>query len=175
MLEVAKTHPNIVAGVADDFMNDARMAVYTPEIIQGYKERLHNEIGRKLDFWAVIYAHELADRVKPFLDVFDVITFWNWYSDSLLNLDENLEKLRRLTGEDKPILAGCYMWDYGNHRPMPMELMKLQLNKYLEWYKEGKINGVILCSNCIADLGLETVAYTKEWLSQREEDAPSLG
>ena len=164
MLEVAKSHPNIIAGVADDFMNDARMKIYTPEIINGYKERLHNEIGRKLDFWAVLYAHELADKIKPYLDVFDVITFWNWRADSLSALDENLERLKGLAGEDKPIYAGCYMWDYGNHKPMPMELMKMQLEKYLEWYNEGKIKGVILCSNCIADIGLDTVDYTREWL-----------
>jgi hypothetical protein len=47
---------------------------------------------------------------------------------------------------------------------MPMDLMKMQLEKYLEWYNEGKIKGVILCSNCIADIGLDTVDYTREWL-----------
>jgi hypothetical protein len=145
-------------------MNDARMKIYTPEIINGYKERLHNEIGRKLDFWAVLYAHELADKIKPYLDVFDVITFWNWRADSLTDLDKNLERLKGMAGEDKPIYAGCYMWDYGNHKPMPMDLMKMQLEKYLEWYNEGKIKGVILCSNCIADIGLDTVDYTREWL-----------
>ena len=45
-----------------------------------------------------------------------------------------------------------------------MDLMKMQLEKYLEWYNEGKIKGVILCSNCIADIGLDTVDYTREWL-----------
>ena len=167
MLEVAKNHPNIIAGVADDFMNDARMKIYTPDIIKSYRDRLHNEIGRKLDFWAVLYAHELADKIKPFVDVFDVITFWNWRSESIMQLDENLERLKALAGQDKPIYAGCYMWDYGNHKPMTMDMMKYQLDKYLELYEQGKIKGVILCSNCIADLGLDTVDYTREWLARQ--------
>ena len=165
MLEVAKTHPNIIAGVADDFMRPERMAIYTPDVIKGYKQRLRTEAGRPLEFWSVLYAHELSDNIKEHLDVFDVVTFWNWYSESLLCLDENLEKLRAMT--DKPIFAGCYMWDYGNKRPMPMDLMKLQLEKYLEWYESGKIAGVILCSNCIADIGLEAVDYTREWLASK--------
>ena len=167
MLEVAKNHSNVIAGVADDFMNDARMKIYTPDIIKGYRDRLHNEIGRKLDFWAVLYAHELADKIKPFVDVFDVITFWNWRSESIMQLDENLERLKALAGQDKPIYAGCYMWDYGNHKPMAMDMMKYQLDKYLELYDQGKIKGVILCSNCIADLGLDTVDYTREWLARQ--------
>ena len=75
------------------------MKIYTPEIISGYRDRLHNEIGRKLDFWAVLYAHELADKIKPYLDVFDVITIWNWRADSLTDLDKNLERLKGMAGE----------------------------------------------------------------------------
>ena len=48
-----------------------------------------------------------------------------------------------------------------------MDLMKYQLDKYLELYEQGKIKGVILCSNCIADLGLATVDYTREWLARQ--------
>lgn len=165
VLKIAETHENIIAGVADDFMRPERMAVYTPEIIASYKERLHNGAKRKLDFWTVIYTHEIEENAKPYLDVFDVISMWTWCAKDIVNLDENYKKLKKYTKE-KPIMAGCYMWDYGEHKPMPMDLMKKQLDVYYNWYEQGKIAGVILCSNCIADIGLTTVDYTKEWLDQ---------
>ena len=166
MLNLARKYPNIMAGVADDFMRPERMKVYTPEILNGYKDRLHNEIGKKLEFWNVIYTHEIDDNAKPYLDVFDTIKMWTWEAKDLVNLDENYKKLRGYIGEDKPLMCGCYMWDYGGHKPMPMDLMKYQLDKYYNWYEQGKIDGMIICSICIADLGLDTVEYTKNWLME---------
>ena len=35
---------------------------------------------------------------------------------------------------------------------------------------QGEIKGVILCSNCIADIGLDTVEYTRTWLQAHGEE-----
>ncbi|MEA4888580.1 MAG: hypothetical protein VB070_03845 [Clostridiaceae bacterium] len=32
--------------------------------------------------------------------------------------------------------------------------------------KSGKIEGVIFCANCIADLGLDAVAWTRRWIKE---------
>jgi hypothetical protein len=32
--------------------------------------------------------------------------------------------------------------------------------------KKGDIEGIIFCSNCIADIGLETVEYTRKWIAE---------
>ncbi|HOJ10432.1 MAG TPA: hypothetical protein PK733_07560 [Clostridiales bacterium] len=58
------------------------------------------------------------------------------------------------------------MWDYGGKNPMPIDLMQYQLDKYYEWLKSGEIDGIIFCSNCIADLGLEAVDITREWIKK---------
>lgn len=165
VIKLTEKYGNIVAGVADDFMRPERMSVYTPEVIAGFRDILHRKAPRKLDFWTVIYEHEINDKAKPYLDVFDVVSMWTWYANHLKDLDENYAKLKKYL-TDQPIMAGCYMWDYGNHKPMTIDNMKTQLEKYAEWYDCGKISGMILCSNCIADLGLDTVEYTKEWISK---------
>ena len=165
VLKLVEKYDNIVAGVADDFMRPERMAVYTPEVVAGFRDTLHNKAARKLDFWTVIYEHEINDNAKPYLDVFDVVSMWTWCAKNLKDLDENYNKLKKYL-KDQPVMAGCYMWDYGDHRPMTMDNMKMQLDKYANWYEQGKIDGMILCSNCIADLGIDTVEYTKEWISK---------
>lgn len=166
VLELARKFPNIVAGIMDDFMRPERMAVYTPEIIREYKERLHQDAGRHLDLWTVIYTHELSKEAGAFLEQCDVITLWTWCAKDLVHLEENLNTLRSLCSDEKQILLGCYMWDYGDKKPMTMDLMKLQLDIYHRWLTSGEIDGIIFCSNCIADLGLDTVDYTKKWIEQ---------
>jgi hypothetical protein len=32
--------------------------------------------------------------------------------------------------------------------------------------KKGDIEGIIFCSNCIADIGLDTVEYTRKWRTE---------
>ena len=164
VLNLADKYNNIVAGVADEFMRPERMSVYTPEVIQKFRDMLHSKASRELDFWTVIYEHEINDKAKPYLDIFDVISMWTWKSEHINDLDTNYSKLKKYL-KNQSVMVGCYMWDYGNHRPMSMDNMKKQLDTYYNWYEQGKIDGMILCSNCIADLGLDTVEYTREWIS----------
>ena len=51
-----------------------------------------------------------------------------------------------------------------------MDQMKYQLDRYYYWLKKGDLEGIIFCSNCIADIGLETVEYTKKWIAQIGRD-----
>ena len=43
---------------------------------------------------------------------------------------------------------------------------KKQAKQYEEWMLSGKSDGLVLCSNCCADVGLETVPWTKQWLRE---------
>lgn len=168
VLRIAKKNPNVVGAVMDDFIcSPGRSEVYTPDKLQEYRKRLHEELSRRLDLWVVVYEYELDKPIKPFLDECDVITFWTWNADNLPMLEENYRRLRDIIGEDKPVLMGCYMWDYGGAQPMPLDLMQHQLDVYYGWLKDKKIEGVIFCSNCIADLGLETVDLTRKWIREK--------
>lgn len=163
VVAVAKNYPNIVGGVMDDFLSDTRMAVYTPEIVGNMAEKLHNA---GLELWTVIYENELIEKVVPYLDKCDVITFWVWYSELLENTEEYLQKLKSLLKRGQKIYLGCYMWDYGNSKPMPMDLMKDQLERAKKLIEAGDVAGLIFCSNCIADIGLEAVEYTRKWIAE---------
>jgi len=67
---------------------------------------------------------------------------------------------------DKRHLVGCYMYDYGNNQEMPLDKMKMQCEKYHEWVVSGMADGLVLCSNCCADVGFKTVEWTREWIAE---------
>lgn len=166
ILRLARKYPNVVGGVMDDFMNEQVMNRYPPARLKEIRERLNGEIDRRLELWTVIYTHELIDTAVPFLNECDAASLWTWHAKDLLYLDDSFARLRELFGPDKPVYAGCYMWDYGGHLPMPLDLMELQLETYRRWINEGKIEGIIFCSNCIADIDLKAVDFTRDYIKE---------
>ena len=174
VLRIAALHPNVIGAVMDDFFhNPRRLVIFTPEKLRGIRERLHKELERKLEFWTVYYDREMHLDVAPLLAEFDVITFWTWYGENLDSLGENLSRIQS-AHPGKRLMAGCYMWDYGNARPLGKERMLHQLEVCREWMLAGKLDGVILCSNCIADIGLEEVELARQWLADHGDEALSV-
>ncbi len=169
VIKVANDHPNIKAAILDDFFTDASLEKQPPSAVAETREFLRTAGNRPLELWAVIYNKELYENRKPYINECDVITFWTINGKFLPDLEKNFEKLKTLTG-DKPIYCGCYMWDYRGKRHMPISLMKYQLDLYYKWLKSGEIEGIIFCSNCIADIGLEAVSYTKQWIAEHGDE-----
>ena len=168
VLHIAEDYPNISGAILDDFFHASKgkaLARHSVRSIRNMRDRLHNFNKRRLDLWIVWYTHQLNLNIADYLELFDVITLWTWKASDLLNLDSNLKKCVEKTN-GKRHLAGCYMWNYGEGKPLTMDQMKYQLDKYHHWLINGKIEGVIFCSNNIADLGLEAVEYTRKWITE---------
>lgn len=66
----------------------------------------------------------------------------------------------------KRLRLGCYMWDFGSKKPMPLELMKHQCDLGLKWLKAGRIEGMIFLATNVCDLPLESVEWTREWIGR---------
>jgi hypothetical protein len=94
---------------------------------------------------------------------------WTWKTSDLKIIDENMAKFIAKT-PGKRRFAGCYMWDYGGKKPLSKQEMQGQLDAYYDWIKKGELEGVILCSNAIADIGLEAVDVTVKWLDKYGDD-----
>lgn len=176
VLRQAQKYDNITGAVLDDFFksvegfkNSGTIARHSIESIKSMRDKLHNFAKRKLDLWLVWYTYQLDFEVKEYVNLCDVITMWTWKGCDLPQLDENIHKILSMT-PGKRHLVGCYMWNYGEQKPLTMEQMKFQLDKYYQWLKKGMIEGVIFCSNCIADIGLETVDYTRNWIKEVGEE-----
>ena len=170
VLRQAKMHTNVVGGIMDDFLqNDRRREIFNPEVLRKVKETLRTAVGRPLEYWTVYYEREMHLDVQEFLDVFDVITFWTWFGENLWHLEENLEKVLA-ANPGKRFYCGCYLWDYGNGKPLTPEQMQHQLDIYYKYIKAGKISGIIICSNCCADVGLDTVPQLQAWLKEHGDE-----
>ena len=170
VIRQAKIYPNITGGVFDDFVSPRRLAVYTPEKLREMKRRMCEGAGRNLDMWVVYYEHNLHDislDFAPYFREFDVISFWTWQGAELRYVTQNLDMLIEQV-QDKRVMAGCYMWDYGGRKPLDDGLMSYQLDVYADYLKAGKIDGIVICSNCIADLGIADVAFTREWIARNK-------
>ena len=174
VVRMARRYPNVSGAIMDDFMRPDRMAIFDPNRVAEFKQRLHTAIlGKPLDFWTVLYTHEIAENILPYLEQVDIVSLWTWDGRDLVNLKENFAKLMAMT--DKSLYAGCYFYDYVGCRELPMDLMRFQMDVYHEWLMERKIKGIIFCSNAVADIGLKTADYAREWIAQHgEEEIPEL-
>jgi hypothetical protein len=176
-LRQAAIYPNITGAVLDDFFKSVEgfatgngsVARHTVGSIASMSEKLHSFPQRKLDLWMVWYSYQLDYPVADYISLCDVITLWTWKGSDLAILDENMAKFIKNT-PGKRRLAGCYMFNYGECRPLTNQEMQDQLDCYYRRIKKGDIEGIVLCSNCIADLGLEAVEITQRWLNTVGEE-----
>ncbi len=164
VLRQAEKFPNVCGGVLDDFFRpEQRDARITLERLQEIRERLH-AFPRKLELFLVYYAALLEIDYTPYLELVDVITFWSWDSKELANAGNNLNKIIAMT-PGKKHFAGCYLYNYGDCRELTDEEMYDQLELYYRFYQEGKIDGVVVCSNNIADTGVKAVEIFRKFLA----------
>lgn len=165
VLRQAEMFPNITGGVLDDFFTEKDS---TPRMTLDELKYIHTQLQnnkRPLDLWMVVYDYQLSSPIQQYLDECDVITFWTWKGRELRNLDKNFDTFKSMTPK-KRRLVGCYMWDYGDCKSLSLDDMKYQCEKYYKWLKQGDIEGIIFCANCITGLGLDTVEWTRNWIKE---------
>ena len=170
-LQLAAHHPNITGVMMDDFFVSEKAAKGGPltalsvEQLRELRIRLSSVGGRRLDLWAVLYEHQLDRPLTKYVGLLDKVSFWTWDSDKLKDLKDNLERMERLAPQYGRML-GCYLWDYGQRKPMSMDLMQHQCEIGLDWLKKGRIEGMIFLASCICDLELEAVEWTRNWIAK---------
>jgi len=168
VVSLATDCPNLSGAIMDDFFHApdkaGNVSRYSVPQLESFADRLHHA-ARPLDLWVVLYDHDLHLPVAPLLSPCDVVTFWTWTADALPQLAANLPRARTLA-PGKRIILGCYMWDYGRARAMPVASMQAQCRQGLAWLKSGAIDGMIFLASCICDLNLETVEWTRRWIAE---------
>lgn len=176
VLRQAEKFPNISGAVLDDFFAAPEtlaaggpMIRHSLESLRSIRDQLHAFASRPLDLWLVWYDYQLVYPVREYAQCCDVITHWTWNGRDLIRLEENLARVRELA-PGKRYFAGVYMWDYGAGQALPVETMQAQLEVCYRLIREGLLEGLIFCSNCIADLGLEAVEFTRNWIKEHRSE-----
>lgn len=168
VLELAGRFPMITGVMMDDFFRSpadgGEVGVLSLDELRSIQDQL-TVSGRRLDLWVVLYDHQLALPVEQHLKLCDKVTFWTWRAPDLRDLERNFEVVEKKAPSCGKIL-GCYMWDYGQKRPMPLDLMEMQCEMGLRWLREGRIEGMIFLASCICDLEIEAVEWTRRWIAK---------
>jgi len=168
--------PNLIDLNLDDFFHGVAPQdgenVFPAGLSLKQLEELKTEMAtveRKPNLSVVLYTgqqqSQLHPSIKLHLDYCDVVLYWTWHATDLVALEDNFKRYREIM-PDKQTLLGIYMWDFGNSKPITMELMKHQLAFALEKFKQGQIDGMIFHCTPLVDLGLEAVEYSKKWIAE---------
>lgn len=165
IIEALPYGKNIIGGVVDDFFSPKRMEIFTPEVLADIKKTL-NEKG--LEFWCVLYAHELDKELEKYISCFDGITFWIWKPEETGDMEQYLEKFFSLASGKKTML-GVYTYDYSVNAVMDAGVFEKQLKYYFDLLKSEKTDGVVVCSSTIGDADLETNRILKRLIKEYSE------
>ncbi|NLW50796.1 MAG: hypothetical protein GXY85_08135 [Candidatus Brocadiaceae bacterium] len=165
VIRQARLFPNVCGGIFDDFFVDNAQPRVSLDQLKETKRRLADNEVRPLDLWVVYYQRQLAQDYRAYLDVCDVITLWTWRGSDLPKIDENVAKLCRIT-PGKRRLAGCYLWNYGESRPMTAGQMEYQCARYLDGIRSGDLDGIVFCASTLTDIGLESVEWLRGWIRE---------
>lgn len=163
ILSLTTRVPNITGAIMDDFFHGGG-GRHPPQALAQLRSRLH-AAAPPLDLWVVLYHNQLDQDIASHLELCDVVTFWTMRGSQLLHLEDHFGRFLRVTPNKRRVL-GCYMWNYGEKQPMPVDLMRHQCELGLTWLREGKIEGMIFLASCICDLDLEAVEWTRAWIRE---------
>ena len=173
--ELARKMPNLVSVYLDDFfLGDATpkgeeaAANLSVSDLQALRSELEAQ-QRRLDLSLVLYSNQLKPAIARHIQLCDVVSFWTWKATDLVNLQSNFQAYRQII-PDKRTLLGIYMWDFGNSKPITLELMEHQCALGLQWLKEGKIEGLIFHCTPLCDMKLEAVEWSRAWIARHADD-----
>ncbi len=171
VIRLAGTQSNITGAIMDDFFHDGGEEAGRASVdqLREYRTALHGAAraggAGGLELWVVLYDRQIEMDYLGHLEHCDVVTFWTWNAPDLADLGRNIARFEERAPDARKIL-GCYMWDYGRHLPMPVDAMKAQCEFGLQALRDGRIEGMIFLSNCVVDIGLDAVEWTRDWIRE---------
>lgn len=158
VIRLKNTLPALQAGIMDDFFGHGRDKL---DKVKGYADQLH-AAGLKL--WVVLYGHQLdIPMLKEQLKLCDVINFWTWRAEELPLLEQRLQTVHGLA-PDKQIALGCYMWDFGDKKPISVKDMEFQCKLALQQYEKGLISEIVFLGSPLWEMDIEAVRWSSNWI-----------
>ena len=162
-LEFADRMPNLTTLVMDDYWSGVKQQ--SVDHLWKTKERLAE---KNLRLGVVLYsdANGVKAEYKDVLDVCDEVTFWFWDGRNVGTIESQVAKLKDLVGEEKPILLGQYMYDFGGKKPLPGKDMETQLAATSRLLSQKAIDGVIFHCTPLVDTDLDAVKVSRAWIRE---------
>jgi len=176
--ELAARHRVVGRVVYDDFFGMTEgdevvlakpYAGYTPATVAADRERLHKQGARQLDLWLVLYSTQQIPDAVPYIQQFDGVCLWFWKESEVADWQARVDRFLAVTeGQRRQI--GVYLYNFGEDRPATPELVVSQLERCAELVRSGTIDGFVLHTNVVADVGLEASTAAQEWMARHGDE-----
>ncbi|OIN97029.1 hypothetical protein AUJ66_04535 [Candidatus Desantisbacteria bacterium CG1_02_38_46] len=158
---------NITGAIHDDMLGLCKRENYTPQQYGEIYKALHND-NSELKLWVVVYTHELDPaKWEGFLPYIDVVNLWVWEARNLTNLDEDIQKCRKIFS-NKPIILGCYLRDYPTVAPVPMDLLRCQWERIPRYLDEKLIAGYSILGAVLIDGQQEQAEWVRDFIAKHD-------
>ena len=164
VVALSQSTKNVSGAIVDDFFSPVRVKRFTPEVLAEMKAELN---ANGLDFWCVLYSHELdsVEGLERYLDCFDGITFWFWGCNRMNDTVGDVNRVLELA-KGKPVMMGVYLWDYAQKSDMDNGIFEGQLQLGKEMLLSGTLAGMVFCSGTLGDADIETNRILKRWVAE---------
>lgn len=159
--KLRKDHPNLDTVWLDDYFTPQKIS--RPDDIFAFRKQLDKD-GFKLA--SVIYPDQegIKPEFKGVLDLCDQVSVWFWHAKNIPVMKEKVRKLRDLVGPSKALLMGIYMWDFGGGRPVPDDLMRMQLETGRELMVERQLSGLLFHPTSLVSRKLSSIEIARKWI-----------
>jgi hypothetical protein len=157
---------NIKGAFFDDVLVDNRpkWEVISPDTYASIAAELKKS-NPQLKLWARVYSQQLSEQgwagFKPHMDV---VSLWVQDSNDLTNLDRHVDRCREIF-PDKPLMLGCYLWDFRTKSPVPSDLLKLQWQRVLKYVEARKIDGYVILGTYLIDSAQEQARWVRDFIA----------
>ena len=164
--ELAAEDPRIEAYLLDDFSTGTIKGGVTP---QHMADLQFENFSRppQLPLMATVYEMSLEDeRLHRVLPYFAGYLNPLWHAANIDKQKGYADRLAEISG-NKPLLLCIYLYDCGNNKKIPYDLMRRQLDVCEEMIREKKVYGVVILGTCMMDLDWEANKALYDWLDER--------
>jgi hypothetical protein len=162
LVPLVKQHPGIDAVLVDDMTSVAATKGFKPDHLRAIKSLL-TASALPLKLWGAVYTMNFsAASTDPLVRELDVINLWHWHAKDTERMEEHVAECeKRYPG--KPIVLGLYMYDYGDGKPMPLDLHERQCETALRLLHAKRVAGIVFLS---INNDQEVVKWTADWIKR---------
>ena len=160
---------NLTTCYLDDYFVDKDFIRPLDEL-RDVRDRLHS---RDIKLTVVLYTDQgggINPTIKPSVDICDEVSLWFWNGKNLGTMENQVRKCRAFIGEEKSMLLGIYMWDWGAGKPIPPDAMRRQLDLARKFLNEGTVSGLIFHSNLNCDIGDLSTEISRQWIAEHANE-----
>lgn len=167
---LAEKYPNIRGAFCDDLLGSGSKLTFEERkekhlgIIKDIRAGL-NQACRPMEIHAVWYRHTAERVAREVIDQIDVLSMWTWNSEQLDNIEDTFAYFVENCPNNRRMI-GIYMFDFPTGLPVTLERMEHQCEFALQMLKEKKIEGIIIETNSVMGVGLESELWLRDWIKK---------